>query len=97
MENQLKELEESRTAAKVDSALFLSRNLTSNVRGRGRGRGRYPYGIAKYNQAPQKPVVTSGPCIVYMLKDSEILEDLTAIKKSLISLKHEEENEKNTK
>lgn len=90
MENQLKELNESRVAAKVDSALWLSRNLTSNTRGRRRGR------TAKYNRTPQKPVVTAGPCLVYMLKDSEILEDLTAIQTSLLTLKHDEEKDNNT-
>jgi len=35
----------------------------------------------------RKPVTVSGPFIVYMLAESDILEDWTNIKKSLVSMK----------
>jgi len=37
----------------------------------------------------RKPVTVSGPYIVYMMQEADILEDWTLIKKSLVSLKNE--------
>lgn len=40
---------------------------------------------SKQAQPKRKPVTVSGPCIVHMLREEEILEDWVAIKKSLLS------------
>lgn len=35
----------------------------------------------------RKPVTVSGPYVVYMLSDADILEDWTAVKKVMLSMK----------
>lgn len=83
LEEKIQRLEEARNEVDIDASLWLGRSLTRS----GRGRGRRPYGHA---QPKRKPVIISGPCIVYMLKDHEILEDWTTIKKLLSSSKRKE-------
>ncbi|VVC43521.1 Hypothetical protein CINCED_3A002605 [Cinara cedri] len=83
LENQIEQLDDARNEVDIDASLWLGRSLTRS----GRGRGRRPYGHA---QPKRKPVVVSGPCIVYMLKEHEILEDWTTIKKLLSSAKRKE-------
>ncbi|KAL4083162.1 hypothetical protein QTP88_028492 [Uroleucon formosanum] len=86
LDKNLQQLEEARNDVDIDAALWSGRNLRSS----GRGRGRKPYGQVK---SSKKPVVVSGPCIVYNLKDHEILEDWILIKKSLLTLKRKENAE----
>ena len=43
------------------------------------------------NSSRKKPVTVSGPYIVYMLNDADILEDWTAIKKALSVSKRKSE------
>lgn len=83
LEEKIQRLEEARNEVDIDASLWLGRSLTRS----GRGRGRRPYG---HTQPKRKPVIISGPCIVYMLKDHEILEDWTTIKKLLSSSKRRE-------
>ena len=44
-----------------------------------------------HNSSRKKPVTVSGPYIVYMLNDADILEDWTAIKKALSVSKRKSE------
>jgi breast cancer metastasis-suppressor 1-like protein len=83
LEEKIQRLEEARNEVDIDNSLWLGRSLTRS----GRGRGRRPYGHA---QPKRKPVIVSGPCIVYMLKEHEILEDWATIKKMSSSLKRKE-------
>lgn len=83
---KIDQLNEARSDVEIDASLWLGRSLTRN----GRGRGRHPYG---YVEDKHKPVVTTKPTIVYMLKEEEILEDWTAIKKSLLLAKRKERGE----
>lgn len=80
LENKIQHLEEARNEVDIDASLWLGRSLTRS----GRGRGRRPYG---HVLPKRKPVIISGPCIVYMLREQEILEDWTKIKKLLSSSK----------
>ncbi|XP_050431737.1 breast cancer metastasis-suppressor 1-like protein isoform X2 [Adelges cooleyi] len=84
LEEKIQRLEEARNEVDIDASLWLGRSLTRS----GRGRGRRPYG---HTQQKNKPVIVSGPYIVYMLKEHEILEDWTTIKK-LISSSRRREN-----
>lgn len=86
LEEKIQRLEEARNEVDIDASLWLGRSLTRS----GRGRGRRPYG---HVQPKRKPVIVSGPCIVYNLKEHEILEDWTAIKKLLSSSKRKENAE----
>ncbi|XP_025414063.1 breast cancer metastasis-suppressor 1-like protein isoform X1 [Sipha flava] len=83
LEEKIQRLEEARNEVDIDASLWLGRSLTRS----GRGRGRRPYG---HVQPKRKPVIISGPCIVYMLKEHEILEDWTTIKKILSSSRRRE-------
>ncbi|KAL5244992.1 hypothetical protein ACI65C_012402 [Semiaphis heraclei] len=83
LEEKIQRLEEARNEVDIDASLWLGRSLTRS----GRGRGRRPYG---HVQPKRKPVIVSGPCIVYNLKEHEILEDWTTIKKMLSSSKRKE-------
>lgn len=83
LEEKIQRLEEARNEVDIDASLWLGRSLTRS----GRGRGRRPYG---YVQPKRKPVIISGPCIVYMLKEHEILEDWSTIKKLLSSSRRRE-------
>ncbi|KAL5238837.1 hypothetical protein ACI65C_006247 [Semiaphis heraclei] len=83
LEEKIQQLEEARNEVDVDASLWLGRSLTRS----GRGRGRRPYG---HVQPKRKPVIVSGPCIVYNLREDEILEDWTAIKKMLSLSKRKE-------
>ncbi|XP_015367609.1 PREDICTED: breast cancer metastasis-suppressor 1-like protein isoform X1 [Diuraphis noxia] len=83
LEEKIQRLEEARNEVDIDASLWLGRSLTRS----GRGRGRRPYG---HVQPKRKPVIVSGPCIVYNLKEHEILEDWTTIKKLLSSSKRRE-------
>lgn len=84
---KIDQLNDARNDVDIDASLWLGRSLTRS----GRGRGRHPYG---YIEPKHKPVVTTKPAIVYMLKEEEILEDWTAIKKSLLTAKRKERGEK---
>jgi len=83
LEEKIQQLEEARNEVDIDASLWSGRSLTRS----GRGRGRHPY---DHVQPKQKPVIVSGPCIVYNLKEHEILEDWIAIKKMLSSSKRKE-------
>ncbi|XP_025193980.1 breast cancer metastasis-suppressor 1-like protein isoform X2 [Melanaphis sacchari] len=83
LEEKIQRLEEARNEVDIDASLWLGRSLTRS----GRGRGRRPYG---HVQPKRKPVIVSGPCIVYNLREHEILEDWTTIKKLLSSSKRKE-------
>ncbi|XP_008183829.1 breast cancer metastasis-suppressor 1-like protein isoform X2 [Acyrthosiphon pisum] len=90
LEEKIQRLEEARNEVDIDASLWLGRSLTRS----GRGRGRRPYG---HVQPKRKPVIVSGPCIVYNLKEHEILEDWTTIKKLLSSSKRKENAEQRYK
>jgi len=83
LEEKIRQLEEERNEVDIDAALWFGHSLRSS----GRRRGRQPYGPV---QSTQKPAVVSGPCIVYNLREHEILEDWIMIKKSLLLLKRKE-------
>jgi len=85
LEEKIQQLEEARNEVDVDASLWLDfgRSLTRS----GRGRGRRPY---DHVQPKRKPVIVSGPCIVYNLREDEILEDWTTIKKLLSASKRKE-------
>ncbi|XP_060859133.1 breast cancer metastasis-suppressor 1-like protein isoform X2 [Metopolophium dirhodum] len=94
LEKKIQQLEEARNEVDIDAALWSGHSLTCSGRGRGhgrgRGRGKRPYG---HVQPKQKPVIVSEPCIVYNLRENEILEDWISIKKSLLSSKRKENAE----
>lgn len=71
LEEEIVKLEEARYEVEVDSSLYFSRNLIQHGHGRD----------VKDNRP--KPVTTSKPYIVYMLKDEEIIEDCMSIKKMI--------------
>ncbi|KAL4123246.1 hypothetical protein QTP88_015454 [Uroleucon formosanum] len=90
LEERIQRLEEARNEVDIDASLWLGRSLTRS----GRGRGRRPYG---HVQPKRKPVIVSGPCIVYNLREHEILEDWTEIKKLIASSKRKEKAAKRYK
>ena len=87
LESLIQRLYRKRNEIDFNVSLWLGGILTSS----GRGRERRSHVRI---QPKKKPVVVSGPCIVYQLHEHEILEDWTIIKKSLIELKRKEDAEK---
>jgi len=85
LEAKIEKLEEEY----VDATIWMECNKSLYERGldsdrrRGSGLG-YGFGRGQRAQPYRRPVLISGPCIVYMLKDEEILEDWMAIKKSTL-------------
>nr|CAD7264542.1 unnamed protein product [Timema shepardi] len=73
LQEKVRRLEEDRNSVDLSADLWLvERNYGKPIR---RGKVSEP--------GRRKPVTVSGPYIVYMLSDSDILEDWTAIKKAL--------------
>lgn len=75
LEDEIERLEDTRSDVDIEATLWLERNLKQP-------KGRAP--------PKPKPVITTGPCIVHMLKESEIIEDWTKIKKMLLTAKRKE-------
>lgn len=84
IEEKIEQLEEDRKKVEIDATFWLGRSLRRS----GCGRGRCPYGHAQPKR--KVAVLTSGPCVVYMLKEHEILDDWTTIKKLLPPSKQRE-------
>ncbi|KAG8225338.1 hypothetical protein J437_LFUL005352 [Ladona fulva] len=94
LEEKIRRLEEDRNNVDITADLWLEQNYRkTNVRGKGRGIGSGSvnndflslYGCGNGgtgSERKKKPVTVSGPYIVYMLNDADILEDWTAIKKA---------------
>lgn len=82
LEDKMRHLEEDRNSTSSDSCLDALQNLKKRKR---------------YSQAPEncflkelpdrrkKPVTLSGPYVVYMLHEAEIMEDYDLIKKATIT------------
>ncbi|XP_073971493.1 breast cancer metastasis-suppressor 1-like protein isoform X1 [Rhodnius prolixus] len=85
LEEKIRRLEEDRNSADFQN------DILACDRGRGgkSGRGIWRRGSKGSEASRRKPVTVTGPYIVYMLSDSEILEDWTAIKKAMSSSKRE--------
>lgn len=86
LEEKIRRLEEDRNNVDITADLWLVEQQGSG-RSSGRptkgGNGRQPSSIDPGCTGRKKPVSVSGPYIVYMLRDSDILEDWTAIKKAI--------------
>lgn len=83
LEEKIRRLEEDRNSVDFHSdSLFPEKTKGSHTSGKGRGSWRKGH---KPEPGRRKPVSVSGPYIVYMLSDAEILEDWRAIKKALSS------------
>lgn len=80
LDDKIQRLEEERTEVDIDASLWFERNSKLISRGRGRR-------SSHLGQEPpkRKPVTTSGPYVVHMLKEQEILEDWTKVKKILLA------------
>ncbi|PNF29583.1 Breast cancer metastasis-suppressor 1-like protein-A [Cryptotermes secundus] len=92
LEDKIRHLEEDRNNVDISADLWLveqSYNSAGKIIRRGAG------GTGKMtdslNSSRKKPVTVSGPYIVYMLNDADILEDWTAIKKALSVSKRKSE------
>lgn len=107
LEEKIRRLEEDRNNVDISADLWLEQNYRkTNVRGKGRGAGGGSgvnndfssiYGCGNGggtgSERKKKPVTVSGPYIVYMLSDADILEDWTAIKKAISVSKRKTERE----
>nr|CAD7204415.1 unnamed protein product [Timema douglasi] len=83
LQEKVRRLEEDRNSVDLSADLWLvERNYGKPIR---RGKVSEP--------GRRKPVTVSGPYIVYMLSDSDILEDWTAIKKALSVSKRKSDRE----
>lgn len=92
LEDKIRHLEEDRNNVDISADLWLveqSYNSAGKVIRRGAGStGKLTDSL---NSSRKKPVTVSGPYIVYMLNDADILEDWTAIKKALSVSKRKSE------
>uniref|UniRef100_A0A1B6DDC1 Breast cancer metastasis-suppressor 1-like protein-A n=1 Tax=Clastoptera arizonana TaxID=38151 RepID=A0A1B6DDC1_9HEMI len=80
LEDKIRRLEEDRNSVDISAGLWMCE------RGRDKGSftGAWNKGNKQHNDSGRrKPVVVSGPYIVYMLSEADILEDWTSIKKAL--------------
>lgn len=81
LEEKIRRLEEDRNSVDISAGLWMCERGRDN---KGSFAGAYRRGNKQHNDsARRKPVVVSGPYVVYMLNDGDILEDWTAIKKAL--------------
>lgn len=87
LEEKIRRLEEDRNSVDINADLWMSERgrLAKGARGNAWRRGK------PHDTIRRKPVTVSGPYIVYMLSDSDILEDWTAIKKALSVCKRKSE------
>jgi len=79
LEEKIRRLEEDHTSERFHTDLMKSTKYSQNNKN---SRSMWKRGH-KVTDSKRKPVSVSGPYIVYMLKEDEILEDWTIIKKSL--------------
>ncbi|XP_067012066.1 breast cancer metastasis-suppressor 1-like protein [Anabrus simplex] len=76
LEDKIRRLEEDRNNVDINADLWFEQSYGSKMMRRGKSSDLLSSGR-------RKPVTVTGPYIVYMLRDAEILEDWTAIKKAL--------------
>ncbi|XP_075233523.1 breast cancer metastasis-suppressor 1-like protein isoform X1 [Lycorma delicatula] len=82
LEEKIKRLEEDRNSVDISADLWLCERGMNGGKG-GRIKGVNWRRGSKEVISRRKPVTVSGPYIVYMLSDADILEDWTTIKKAL--------------
>ncbi|XP_059473375.1 breast cancer metastasis-suppressor 1-like protein-A [Neocloeon triangulifer] len=90
LEEKIRRLEDDRNNTDISSGLWME-SLSKRSKKNRHGTTGGDIGSAPKDTSPaerrRKPVTVSGPYVVYMLTDSEILEDWTAIKKALTKRK----------
>jgi breast cancer metastasis-suppressor 1-like protein len=89
LEDKIRRLEDDRNNTDISSGLWLE---TLFRRSRKPGSGGHHTSSSHMDMTPlserrRKPITVSGPYIVYMLSEAEILEDWTTIKKALTKRK----------
>ena len=89
MEEKLRRLEEDRNS--IDSDIWSESALSKKKKRYGSSGAAYGYDMANrdsmsFQDRRRKPVTVSGPYIVYMLKDSDIMEDWNVIRRALKSV-----------
>lgn len=92
LDEKIRRLEEDRNSVDFHTDSFFSSDKKKGGSGfgsKGRG-GSWRKGL-KPEPGRKKPVTVTGPYIVYMLSEAEIMEDWTIIKKSLSSCKRNSE------
>ncbi|XP_065343564.1 breast cancer metastasis-suppressor 1-like protein [Cloeon dipterum] len=86
LEEKIRRLEDDRNNTDISSGLWMESLSKRSKKHRHGGSGGDGDGAALKDASPnerrRKPVTVSGPYVVYMLTDSEILEDWTVIKKA---------------
>lgn len=87
LKEKIKRLEEDRNNVDINADLWMvERGLVKAGKVKDKKQNASTKGGANRNSDStprRKPVTVTGPYIVYMLRDSEILEDWTVIKKAL--------------
>ncbi|RZF37668.1 hypothetical protein LSTR_LSTR003079 [Laodelphax striatellus] len=92
LEDKIRRLEEDRNSVDISADLWMCERSLNGGRGGGKGGGSsWRRGGGKDVHTRRKPVTVTGPYIVYMLNDNELLEDWTIIKKALSSCKRKSE------
>ncbi|KAL1448636.1 hypothetical protein WDU94_013969, partial [Cyamophila willieti] len=79
LEEKIRRLEEDRNSVDINADLWF---FEHNKRGHPLANKRGPKGLNRM-KSRRKAVTVSGPYIVYMLRDEEIIEDWTVIKKAM--------------
>lgn len=91
LEEKIRRLEEDRNNADFQPETFFGATEKGKTPTPTTGKGRAWRKGLRPEPGRRKPVTVSGPYIVYMLSDAEILEDWTVIKKALQSSKRTSE------
>ncbi|XP_022203753.1 breast cancer metastasis-suppressor 1-like protein [Nilaparvata lugens] len=88
LEEKIRRLEEDRNSVDISADLWMCERSLNG--GSGRGGSNWRRG-GKDVHTRRKPVTVSGPYIIYMLNDTDLLQDWTTIKKALSSCKRKSE------
>lgn len=94
LEDKIRRLEDDRNNTDISSGLWLETLFRRTRKHGNSGRNTSSHlDVTPLSERRRKPVTVSGPYIVYMLTEAEILEDWTVIKKALAKRKSESKNQ----